>query len=493
MPVFSSREERDYFWVSHAQLVHAAAFLVTVVVAAAAVFLRPSTAHPPLSTPVNFTHMEEDFTRRLQGMYNSSGGSYRLATPAVLRQIVYHNLLPCEPDFMEDHDTQACDIEAKKDVALYQQPLDAPGVPIDWDESLCGPPPFHANVNHYTTGQGSLPSLACELCNLVPDGYVLQLPYPNVTYQEAFLKTCVEGSISSWFEDHVSNGTSVVISDAITISSDNRTVERHQVAYERLEPLNLWWWNNLSVTHRKRLWLVHLAACLSFIVFLQQALATLMDVLGGGQYQTFFSRILKTILKLLLIFHSFGLFYSLSLYGSRWRKLMKALATGSPSAELPDNKKHARVRDMYQELSTLGKKNSDVLWVVLVLLIFQLLDLFTCTRGYLHGLCQAAWRLLVSLAVALCWACLLVLLAYVFHHEDSGVFRDLRTSFRTLFVTRDLDVRYEEEASVTLMVLLHVTTFLLVPFFLGLLLANLKLAREMKRGRKRRWWVGSPR
>lgn len=492
MAVFSSREERDYFWVSHAQLVQAAGFVVAAGVAAAAVFLRPSTAHPPLSTPVTFTHMEEDFTRRLQGIYNSSGGSYRLATPPVLRQILYRNLLPCEPDFLEDHNIEACDIEANKDVALYRRPLEAPDIWIVWDESLCGPKPFRAEENHYTTGQGALPSLQCEFCSLVPDGYVLQLPYPNVTYQETFLSTCVEGYMSNWFEDHVSNDTSAVISDAITISGDKRTVERHQLAYERLVSLNLWWRSNLSVTHRKRLWLAQLAACLSFIVFLQQVLATLMDMYGGGQYQNFFARILKTSLKVFLICYSFGLFFSLSLYDARWRRLLKALATGPPSSDLPDNKKHARVRDMYQELSTLSKKDSDVLWVVVALLIFQLLDFFTCTKGYLYGLCQAVWRLLASPVVALCWACLLVLLAHVFHNEDSGVFRDLRTSFRTLFVTRELDVRYEEEASVPLMILLHVTVFLLMPLFLGLLLANLKVTREMKRGRGR-WWAGSQR
>lgn len=488
--MFSSKEEHKYFWVSHAQLVQAVSIAILAGMVAVAVYLQPRTAHPPLPTPYPFTHMQEDFTQRIQGLYNSSEDSYRLATPPVLRQILYHNLLPCEANFQPDYDPKKCNIEAKKDVKLYRRKLEAPYVFGTWKEPLCGPEPFPPEDNRYSTGQDALPSLKCESCRLVPSGYVLQLPFPQVEYQGTFLSECVLAPLSLWFMGHVRNDTSAVILDAITVSKGNTTVERHQLVYERLQPLNLWWPRFLLVTHQRRVWLGRLMAYLVLAVFLQQVFATLMDIHGGGQYQSFFANVIKTSLHILIICLSFGLFFFLILYDARWRGLIEVLSTGPPPSKLSNNKKHAYVKAMYQGFSTLCRQDGSVLWVVVALLVLQVLDLLTCTKGYLYGFSLAIKRLLSPLVVALCWVFLLVLLAHVFHDDENVVFGDIRTSIRTLFVTRYLDIKYTENASVPLMILLHVTTFLVIPLFLGLLIANLKVSMQMKRGRKR-WWAGS--
>lgn len=490
--MFIHKEEHNYFWVSHAQLAQVVSMVVVVVLLAASITTRPIVVPPNYVTPVNFTEMQKDFTDKMQQLYLIKNSSY-LTTPPILRQILYHNLLPCEPNFLESHDITECDIEAKQNVDLYLSTLtDAPDPFEQWSEDVCGWKPFNPAKNRYTTGQGFFPSRKCELCFHPRSGYVLRLPFLPSHLNASFFPMCVVKPMQIWFKGHVREDTFAIISDAIFISKDKRTVERHQVSYERLLPLDLWWSTNRPVTHHRRLWLGHLSAFLCFLVLLQQVCTSLMERHGGGQYQTYFSRLARKGLHFILIALSLGLFIFFCVYDLRWENLIGTLTMGPPSADVAtsDEKQHFYVMQMYQAFTYHAGFDTNVMWALVALLLLQITDLFTCTKGYIYGMCHAIRRLVAPLLVAGCWAVLLVLMAHVFHDEENLAFRSLRVSFETLFVTRYLDIRYEEKASVHLLILLHVTIFLLMPLFVGLLMANLNVSKALKRGKKR-WWAKS--
>ncbi|MPC61675.1 hypothetical protein E2C01_055750 [Portunus trituberculatus] len=484
-------EEHNYFWVGHAQIAQLGSVVVAAVLLGAAITTRPIITPPGHTTPVNFTAMQAHFTDTMHELYQADNSSL-LATPPLLRQVLYRNLLPCEPNFLESHDITECDIEAKQDVELYLGTLtDAPDPFVKWSEEVCGKKPFSAARNRYTTGQGFFPSRRCELCFLPRSGYVLRLPFaPQEKANASFFAVCVAGPMSVWFKSHVREDTFAIITDAIFISSDHTTIERQQLSYERLLPLDLWWATSRPVRHYRRHWLGAVAGVLGFLVLVQQVSASMMERHGKGNYSSYFSRLARRCLRFLLMALSLALFLFFSLYDLRWDNLVRRLSAGQPSPAVAndDNAQHSYVMYMYHAFTNHAAFDSNVIWVLVVLLMLQVTDLLTCTRGYMHGASQAVRRLVAPLLVAGCWAVLVGLLGHVFHREDNVTFGSLRASFYTLFVSRDLDVRYEEDASVHLLLLLHVTVFLLVPLFLGILMANLSASRTLKRGRKR-WWA----
>lgn len=488
-------QEHDFFWAGHAQLGQVSSVVVTVLLLVVAVITKPVITPPRHVTPVNFTTVQDHFIRTMNKLYHSRNTSF-LATPPLLRQILYHNLLPCEPNFLESHNTSDCDVEAKQDVRLYLGTLtDVPDPFEHWPAELCGEKPFSAARNRYTTGQGFFPSRKCEFCFLPRSGYVLRLPFsPQQELHPTLFSACVVDPMTIWFKGHVKNDTSAIIADAIFISTDQRTIERQQLSYERLLPLDLWWSTSRPVRHYRRDWLGGVAAFLGFVVFVQQVATCKMERHCKGSYVASFRKLARNCLRFLLIALSLALFFFFSMHQLHWNHLLRALTAGPPSHAVArqDSAQHAYVLAMYHAFTSHTTLDTNVVWALLVLLLLQVTDLLTCTPGYLYGTSRAARRLLAPLLVAGCWAALLGLLTHVFHHEENITFRSLRASFRSLFVTRYLAVHYEHEASVHLLLLLHVTVFLLVPLFLAILLANLNAAWELKRGGGR-WWAGGGR
>lgn len=487
--LFIHSEEHNYFWLGHSQLAQVASMAAVVVLLVASITTRPFVIHSKHVTPVSFSDMQKDFMDKMQQLYRDKD-SFSLTTPPVLRQILYHNLLPCEPNFLEGHDISKCDIEDKQDVKLYRSTLrDTPDPFGNWSRDVCGLKPFNPATYRYTTGQIVFPSRKCEMCFLPFSGYVLRLPFPPANPKDLFFPLCVVAPMQIWFKTHVREDTFAIISDAIFISEDKRTIKRHQLSYERLLPIDLWWPTEKPVTHYRRLWLGHVLAFLCFLVFAYQVCAALMERHGGGQYQAYFPRLARAGLHILLVGLSLGLFIYFCVYDIRWESMIRALTVGPPSGVKANNDKaqHYYVTQMYESFTGHAGFDASVMWALVVLLLLQIMVLFTCAKGYIYGICHAIRRLVAPLLVALCWAMLLVLLAHAFNHEDNLTFRSFRVSFETLFITRYLGIRYEEEASVYLLILLHVTLFLLLPLFVGLVMADLNVSKALKRGRKR-WW-----
>ena len=488
--MFSQPEEHNYFWLSHAELVQVTSMVVVVVVLVGSITTSPTITPPHHVMPSNFSVMQEDFNKSIQNLYLPKNTSY-LATPPLLRQILYSNLIPCEPNFLKSHNITDCDVEAKQNVKLYLTNLDEAPDPFEiWPEDVCGFKPFAAVKNRYTTGQGFFPSLKGEMCYHPTSGYVLLLPFPPLLLDTSFFPQCVVAPMQIWFQGHVREDTFAIISDAILISNDTKTVERHQLSYERLSPLNLWWPMNRVETHYRYLWVKQLSAFLCFLVFVYQIIALLMEKRGGWQQQTYFSSLARKGLHCILIILSFSLFIIFASCDLRWNNLIEALTIGPPSPAVAavDEKQHLHVMQIYQTLTNHADLEAYVIWGLVILLFLHVTDLFTCTTGYIYGVCNAIQCLVPTLLVAACWLVLLGLLAHVFHDEENLAFRSMKVSFQTLFVTRFMDIEYEKEAFVHLLILLHMTMFLLVPLFAGLLMTNLNVSKALKRGKKR-WWA----